>query len=355
MPLLIALTGTILKNRILGSFLLFTFLTGLTFVIDLNLPLGVAASSMYILIILLSALYPGLTLPLYMAMLCSFLTLAGALLSPEGGVLWMGVINRFLTILTFWASAILIVRRRRSEEQLRRLNLELDAFVRTVSHDLRSPLSPILGFAEYLRSEHSASLPAEAQQAIEQIEEQGRRMHAMLEDLLELAIVGSVKRPQAPIDTARVAKEVIVSWSQKAREANCELRYTGGLPPVQIPESMLALILDNLVGNAIRYAGSDGTVEIGGEKETAGIRLYVRDFGPGLSSGDRERVFEPFERGGSVRSTPGTGLGLATVRKLAIHYGGRAWVEETPGGGCTFLVELPDTKPKRHWWRRMID
>jgi len=353
LPLLIALTGTILKNRILGSSLLFASLTGLTFVIDLNLPLGVAASSLYILLILLSALYPCLTLPLYMAMLFSILTLAGAFLSPEGGSLWMGVINRFLTILAFWASAILIVRRRRSEEQLRHLNQELDVFVRTVSHDLRSPLSPILGFAEYLRIEHSASLPADAQLAIEQIEEQGQRMHTMLEDLLELAIVGSVKRPQAPIDTARVAKEVIVSWSQKAREANCELRYTGGLSPVQIPESMLALILDNLVGNAIRYAGSGGAIEIGGEKQTAGIRFYVRDFGPGLSLDERERVFEPFERGGSVRSTPGTGLGLATVRKLAIHYGGRVWVEETPGGGCTFLVELPDRKPKRHWWRRM--
>ena len=351
MPLLTSLTGTILKNRTLGSSLLFTSLAGLTFVIDLNLPLGVAASSMYVLIILLSALYPGLTLPLYLAMLCSFLTLAGAFLSPEGGTLWMGVINRFLTILTFWVSAVLIVRRRRSEQQLRRLNLELDAFVRTVSHDLRSPLSPILGFAEYLRSKHSDSLPADARLAIEQIEEQGQRMHAMLEDLLQLAIVGSVKRPQVPIDTARVAKEVIVSWAQKAREANCELRYTGGLPPVQIPESMLVLILDNLVGNAIRYAGSGGAIEIGGEKETVGIRLYVRDFGPGLSSGERERVFEPFERGSAGRSTPGTGLGLATVRKVAIHYEGRAWVEETQGGGCTFWVELPRGKPQRRWWR----
>ncbi|MBE0577643.1 MAG: HAMP domain-containing histidine kinase [Desulfuromonadales bacterium] len=343
-----------MKNRILGSSLLFISLAGLTFVIDLNLPLGVAASSLYILIILLSALYPDLTLPLYLAMLCSFLTLAGAFLSPEGGILWVGVINRFVTILTFWGSAVLIVRRRRSEEQLRRLNLELDAFVRTVSHDLRSPLSPILGFAEYLRSEHSASLPADAQLAIEQIEEQGRRMHAMLEDLLQLAIVGSVERPQEPIDTARLVKEVIVRWTQKAHDVNCELRYTGGLPPVQIPESMLTLILDNLVGNAIRYAGSDGAVEIGGEKVTAGIRLYVRDFGSGLSLGERERVFEPFARGSSVKSAPGTGLGLATVRKLAIHYAGSAWVEETPGGGCTFFVELSDAKPLRHWWRRMI-
>jgi signal transduction histidine kinase len=320
-------------------------MAGLLLIIDLSLPMGVAAGIPYVLVVLLSAWLPFVQMPLYMAALCSVLTVAGGLSSPPGGVIWIGITNRVLGIIVLWVTAFLVLRRRRTEERLRHVNQELDAFVRTVSHDLRSPLSPILGFADYLREEHGHCLRKEGLVALDEIESQGRRMLATLDDLLQLAMVGYLERPPGPVDVDRVVREVLAGWRDKAAVTGDEL-CCGKLPPAAIPESLLAQIFDNLVGNAVRYAAGSGPVEIGGEREAGVVRFFVRDHGPGIVPEERERIFEVFRRGTSVRSIPGTGVGLATVRKIAVNFGGRAWVEETPGGGSTFWVEMAEPEEK---------
>lgn len=316
---------------------------GLLFAIDLFLPLGVAAGIPYVAVVLLAAWLPLPRMLLYVAALCSILTVAGGYWSPPGGLPWMGITNRVLGITMLWITAILVLLRRRTEERLRQVNGELDAFVRTVSHDLRSPLSPILGFADFLREEYGHCLPEEGVAALDEIEGQGRRMLALLDDLLQLAMVGYLERPPIPVDADRVLRQVLEGWREEATRAGYELRC-GTLPPAAIPESLLAQIFDNLVGNAVRYADG-GPIEIGGERAAERIRYFVRDHGPGIAPEERERVFEAFLRGAAGRSIPGTGIGLATVRRIAVHFGGRAWVEETPGGGSTFWVEL--VEPRR--------
>src|SRR5690606_34266294 len=143
-------------------------------------------------------------MPLYMALLCSLLTVGGGVLSPQGGVLWMGIVNRLLGITMLWLTAVLIQMRRNTEERLRQVNTELDAFVHTVSHDLRSPLSPILGFTDLLREQYGHCLMEEGTAALDEIEGQGRRMLALLDDLLQLAMVGYLERPPAPVDAEKV-------------------------------------------------------------------------------------------------------------------------------------------------------
>lgn len=235
-----------------------------------------------------------------------------------------------------------ITERKAAEEALVKANRELDAFVYTVSHDLRTPLTPIIGYAEVLQFTCREQLDVQSLNFLAEIEKQGRRMAALLEDLLALAKVGEVERPVHPVDLDAELSEVLLGLGSQMAAAGVVVKHNP-LPRVRLPRSFLTQIFTNLIGNAIRYAGAaGGPIEIGGERVGNLVQLYVRDHGPGIPPAERNRIFEVFYRGTSCHHLPGSGVGLATVQKIARLYGGRAWVEETPGGGCTFRVELPD-------------
>jgi PAS domain S-box-containing protein len=228
------------------------------------------------------------------------------------------------------------------EERLQETNRELDAFVRTASHDLRSPLTIIIGFAELLRRECHHQFDDREAGFLNHIEQCAHKMHQLLEDLLAFAQVGYVEKPQQAVDANLVVHEVALAQSQKAEGIVIE---KGLLPSIHIPRSFLLQIFDNLIGNAVRYAGcAKGPIEVGGEAQADRVRFHVRDHGPGIPPEERERIFDPFFRGAAGEHISGTGIGLATVQKIARLYGGRAWLEETPGGGCTFWVEMQDIR-----------
>lgn len=233
-----------------------------------------------------------------------------------------------------------ISERRRAEAKMDEALQELNAFVYTVSHDLRSPLTSILGFSEVLQMRYAERLDETARMALDEIQHQGQRMAAMLEDLLALAKVGNLPQPEAPIDTNEVMQEVLRTMADQVASSGLVLRMEF-LPPVRVPKTLLAQIFTNLIGNALRYAGSEGgPVEVGGTRDKAKVRFYVRDHGPGIPPEERQRIFEVFYRGSTVASPLGSGIGLAIVQKIAQNYGGHAWVEPTPGGGATFWVEM---------------
>jgi PAS domain S-box-containing protein len=231
------------------------------------------------------------------------------------------------------------------EERLQETNRELDAFVRTASHDLRSPLTIITGFTDLLRREYRHRLDDRGATFLNHIGQSAHKMHQLLEDLLAFAQVGYVEKPQQAVDTDQVIREVALAQSQKAEGVAIE---RGLLPSVCVPRSFLIQVFDNLIGNAVRYAGcARGPIEVGGEVQDDRVCFYVRDHGPGIAPEERERVFDPFFRGTAGENIAGTGIGLATVQKIARLYGGKAWLEETPGGGCTFWVEMRDSPPER--------
>jgi signal transduction histidine kinase len=235
-----------------------------------------------------------------------------------------------------------ITERKRAEEELKEANRELDAFVYTVSHDLRSPLTPIIGYADFLRENYSDQLDEQALDCLSEISTSGGKMVALMEDLLTLAKVGQLELPAEPFDTGEVVNEVVRDLISQFSLAEVAVEVRD-LPPLRLPKTFLTQILDNLIGNAVRYAGRGGRpIEVGGERRGNLVRLYVCDHGPGIPAEERSRIFEVFYRGATGKKSSGTGVGLATVQKITRLYKGRVWVEETEGGGSTFLVEMVD-------------
>jgi len=234
-----------------------------------------------------------------------------------------------------------ITERKEAERQLHEANQELDAFVYTVSHDLRTPLTPIIGFAEFLKEEYADRLDERGIDLLEEIEKQGEKMLALLEDLLDLARVGRLETPAEKVDVTAVVQGVLDELSQTINRDSITVTLHE-LSPVKVPETMLAQLFSNLVGNALRYAGGPGArIEIGGESFDGRTLFWVRDHGPGIPPEERSQIFDLFYRGSTAGKSVGTGIGLATVKKIVRLYGGRVRVEETPGGGSTFMVEFP--------------
>lgn len=227
------------------------------------------------------------------------------------------------------------------EEELRRANRELDAFVRTVSHDLRSPLTPIVGFAQLLKESYGDRLDGDAQYYLDAIVRQGNRMGALLEDLLALARVGQLERPAEPVPLSEVVAGVVAMRAGQLLAAGMTVAPQE-LPAVRLPRTLMTQLFDNLIGNAIRYAGRPGPIEVGGERRGGKVQLFVRDHGRGIPAEERARIFELFYRCAETSEQEGTGVGLATVQKIVQLFLGRVWVEETSGGGCTFRLEMSD-------------
>lgn len=236
-----------------------------------------------------------------------------------------------------------ITERKAAEAALQQSNRELEAFAYTVSHDLRTPLTPIIGYADFLAENSGGRLNDQEMQCLAEIKSAGMRMTTVMEELLLLAKVGNIERPPAPIDLDAVVNETVRLRAAEIERSGARVTY-GGLPAARVPQTLLTQVIDNLLGNALRYGCSDGgAIEIGGERSDGRIRLYVRDHGPGIPLEERGRIFELFYRCSNGKGIQGTGIGLATVQKIARLYGGSAWVDETPGGGCTFWVELVDS------------
>ena len=235
-----------------------------------------------------------------------------------------------------------LTERKNAEVRLRESNEELDAFVHTVAHDLRNPLSPILGYAEILREDYKEQLDEQGLSCLAEIEKAGTGMLDLMEGLLSLAQSGTIKRPIKFVSTDEVVATVIKTLETNISTAGAILQVNP-LPPVRMQKTFLIQIFDNLIDNAVRYASkSGGLIEVGGEQRGNQVRYFVRDHGPGVSEEERKHVFEIVYRGKSKEDFKGSGIGLAIVYKLARNCGGRAWVEETPGGGCTFWVEIDD-------------
>lgn len=235
-----------------------------------------------------------------------------------------------------------ITERKETEEALHTAHRELEAFVYTVSHDLRSPLTPIIGYADFLFEHCRDRLGEEELNCLAEISTSGSRMVDLMEDLLTLAKVGQVERPAAPLDAGEIVGEVVRGLIMQNRWDGVSVEVRS-LPSLFVPRTLVVQIFDNLIGNALRYGCvAGGDIEVGGERQGETVRLYVRDHGPGIPVEERGRIFEVFYRGTTGKDTAGTGIGLATVQKIARLFSGRAWVEETPGGGSTFCVEMVD-------------
>ena len=222
------------------------------------------------------------------------------------------------------------------ERRLEQIRAEI---VSIVSHDLRSPLSVVVGYLDLLRGD----LTAEARnRAIDTAQRSAARMADLLEDLLSATRAEELLAPSelSPIPLLLVAEEVVGSLGPTHAER--VLRLDQDCSPIVMAEDRrLRQVLVNLVTNAFKYAPETEPIVVKVRCVGSRVRLEVIDHGPGVPESERTRVFERFARVQSTSERPGVGLGLYIVNIIARNHGGFARVEETPGGGATFVVDLP--------------
>lgn len=229
---------------------------------------------------------------------------------------------------------------RREIERLQRLDEVKSLFLQALSHELRKPLSAILGLVLTLER-HDVDLPdAERRRIHERLQSNAVRSTRLLTDLLDLRglMSGDVTVERSPTDLSSLARKVVADLEEAIDASRVDIRIEGGIT-ASVEPTMIHRILDNLIVNAARHTSEGTSVRVRVEVLDGDLLLVVEDEGPGIPDDLKEQVFEPFGRGDTP--APGTGLGLAIVKEFAQLHGGRAWVEDRIGGGARFVVRLP--------------
>jgi signal transduction histidine kinase len=221
---------------------------------------------------------------------------------------------------------------------------ERAAFLAAVSHELRSPLNAILGFADILVTEVDGPLTLTAREEVEQIRGSGAHLLELINDILEFSAIesGQLKLTRAQVDLAHLANEVVRESQGLLGDKPVTLRMQGETGVIADADARrVRQILTNLVGNAIKFTNQGHVVVVVG-KQGSYATMSVSDTGPGISPAERAVIFEEYKQAGEERTKRrGTGLGLAIARRLVLMHGGTIHVESELGRGSTFRVLLP--------------
>lgn len=237
-----------------------------------------------------------------------------------------------------------ITRERQHLADLARQNAELETYVHSVSHDLRSPLASLLGFLRLLRDDHGEHIGESGRFFLDRIEQSGRSMETLINDLLELSRLGTAADRKALVDPLRILRQLRAELKPRLEAQHTRLVFPETMPLVMCDRTRLYQVFSNLVGNALDHMGDadDPTIEIDVTDEDDSHRVTVRDNGRGIDPENHERIFQLFQSLGPRRDgSRGTGVGLAIVKKIAEVHGGSVWVESAPGCGAAFHVRLP--------------
>lgn len=220
-----------------------------------------------------------------------------------------------------------------------------DTFIAVAAHELRNPITPVIGMVELTLAAAKAgtSTPEQLVRRLEMIKLSVARFWRRAEVVLNVARfnAGNLQLDPEPVDLSALLVEMTQSFEGAARRASVQVTLTVA-PGLTGDFDRMALeqILDNLLSNALKY-GNRTPIEVSAEAERALLRLTVRDHGKGVPAADRERIFGRFERAIGRGGGGGFGIGLWLVRQLAEAMGGGVEVAEAPGGGALFTVTLP--------------
>jgi signal transduction histidine kinase len=234
-------------------------------------------------------------------------------------------------------------RLQQTADQLRQANDSLVQFVRIASHDLREPLNTITQFVGLIDEDHGAVLPPDARQYMRLVLRAGARMRTLLDDVVRYARLqaGEPDRPTA-VALDRVLAELCDALAARVAATGARLQIDP-LPVVSGHASLLALLFQNLLTNALKFVPRERTPEV---KVSASIAdgwttVRVQDNGIGIDPAHLGRLFQPFQRLNLKSEYEGTGLGLALARQIAEAHGGGIVAQSEPGAGASFIVTLP--------------
>jgi len=224
---------------------------------------------------------------------------------------------------------------------LKQANQDLEAFSRTVSHDLKTPLNGIIGFSDILIAENDSNLNEESKEFLGLIRQSAWDMSHLIQDLLIFSKSGMVDLEQEPVNLSDIANEV--TQNILVRDTNRKVRFI--IEPdilAKADPKMIKVVLDNLLGNAFKYSGQNDDAEIKfGQKDYYGQTVfYVSDNGAGFDMSQAHKLFQPFQRLHSSNEFKGTGVGLSTVYRIIEKHGGQIWAESEVGKGSTFNFTL---------------
>src|SRR6266566_1637491 len=225
--------------------------------------------------------------------------------------------------------------------ELEHSNKELEQFAYVASHDLQEPLRMVSSYTELLERRYGDKLDDKAREFIGYAVDGAVRMQRLINDLLEFSRVSTRGKALQPVDVTRVLGTVRANLSVAIQDAGA-LVTNDDLPTVMADETQLVQLLQNLIGNAIKFRGRDRPhVHVGAQATATEWVFAVRDNGIGIAPEYFERIFVIFQRLHARDEYPGTGIGLAVCRRILDRHGGRIWVESEPGHGSTFYFALP--------------
>jgi PAS domain S-box-containing protein len=226
--------------------------------------------------------------------------------------------------------------------ELEAANGELEAFNYSVSHDLRAPLRHISGFANLLREEAGDDLNEEQRHCFERIDSAVGKMGQLIDDLIEFSRVGRSDLVLGEVDTRSLVAEAVEAVRPDAGHREIEWVF-GALPPAFADAPALRLVWMNLLDNAVKYTAPHdrARIEIGGRHEDGATIFWVRDDGVGFDPAYADKLFGVFQRLHNDGRFSGTGIGLATVRRVVSRHGGRVWAEGAVESGATVWFSLP--------------
>ena len=233
---------------------------------------------------------------------------------------------------------------RAAEEHLKKLersNAELQQFAYVASHDLQEPLRMVISYLTLLDKKYKGELDSQAKEYITHAVEGGARMRRLIDDLLEYSRIESRTNVFAPVDMKKVMESTIKVLKAPIEESKADIRIEP-MPTISGDRSQMQQVMQNLISNSLKFKGPDRPLvnisAIDGKKEWT---FSVKDNGIGLNTEYSDKIFQMFQRLHNQDQYPGTGVGLAIVKKIVERHGGRIWVESEEGKGATFSFTIP--------------
>ena len=230
---------------------------------------------------------------------------------------------------------------REQTQQLEAVNKELEAFIYSVSHDLRAPLRHIYGFADLFMKNNAEKLDEKGNRYLSGIHTGTEKMSRLIDDLLKLSQISKQEIRQREVSLSEIATSIVSELREANPDRNVDVDIAGGIT-VFADKGLIELVLSNLIGNAWKFTSKTehARVEFGTIRQDGRVIYYVRDNGAGFDQQYAGKMFWPFHRLHSEGAFEGTGIGLAIVERIIRSHGGKIWAEGEEGKGATVYFSL---------------